>query len=139
FRFLQLHFHWGNSSARGSEHVVDDNRYCMEMHLVHMNTKYGSVEEASKHHDGVAVVAVLFKAGRVKNPNFRVIVDAVRKIQTKENVHRNITEGVVLSRLLPANKVDHFQYFGSLTTPPCSEVVTWIVLREPITVSESQV
>ncbi|XP_042146210.1 carbonic anhydrase 15-like [Ixodes scapularis] len=61
FRFLQLHFHWGNSSARGSEHVVDDNHYCMEMHLVHVNTRYETVEEASKHHDGIAVVAVLFE------------------------------------------------------------------------------
>ncbi|KAM7310930.1 carbonic anhydrase 1 [Ixodes scapularis] len=138
FRFLQFHFHWGNSSARGSEHVVDDNSYSMEMHLVHMNTKYTSVEQASKHGDGLAVVAVLFKVGQVDNLYFDVIVDAVRQVQTGENVHMNVTKPVVLSHLLPKNGVDHFQYFGSLTTPPCSEAVTWIVLRKAVTMSERQ-
>uniref|UniRef100_A0A147BEV1 Carbonic anhydrase n=1 Tax=Ixodes ricinus TaxID=34613 RepID=A0A147BEV1_IXORI len=139
FRFLQFHFHWGNSSARGSEHVVDDNSYSMEMHLVHMNTKYTSVEQASKHGDGLAVVAVLFKVVREEdNRDFEVIVDAVGQVQTGENMHMNVTKPVVLSRLLPKNTVDHFQYFGSLTTPPCSEAVTWIVLRKAVAISERQ-
>ncbi|CAN7986458.1 unnamed protein product [Ixodes hexagonus] len=138
FMFLQFHFHWGGSSTRGSEHVVDDHRYSMEMHLVHINTRYRSVEDASKHDDGLAVVAVLFQAGPEDNPNFWMIINAARKIQTVENYHLNITGPVLLGRLLPRNAVDHFQYFGSLTTPPCSEAVTWVVLRQPVAISEAQ-
>ncbi|XP_076364076.1 carbonic anhydrase 6-like isoform X2 [Tachypleus tridentatus] len=59
YKFQQLHFHWGNEDSMGSEHTVDDKTYCMEMHLVHYNSKYRS-DEAIKYPDGLAVVAVLF-------------------------------------------------------------------------------
>ncbi|MEO0684669.1 MAG: carbonic anhydrase family protein, partial [Cyanobacteria bacterium J06649_11] len=40
--------------------------------------------------------------------------------------------------LLPEDK-DYYHYFGSLTTPPCSETVNWIVLKEPVEISSPQV
>ncbi len=39
YRFLQLHFHWGGASDRGSEHTVEDMAYPLELHLVHYNEK----------------------------------------------------------------------------------------------------
>jgi len=41
--------------------------------------------------------------------------------------------------LLPRQSRDYFHYMGSLTTAPCSEIVSWFVLKEPIVVSETQV
>ncbi len=39
FNFAQLHFHWGSSDGRGSEHTVEGSAYPLEMHLVHYNHK----------------------------------------------------------------------------------------------------
>ena len=56
-----VHFHWGSKDAHGSEHVVDGQRFSMEMHIVHRNSKYRSVEEAREHEDGLAVLSVLYQ------------------------------------------------------------------------------
>ncbi|XP_049527471.1 protein-cysteine N-palmitoyltransferase HHAT-like [Dermacentor silvarum] len=61
YNFKQLHFHWGAKSTEGSEHHVDGKSNAMEMHLVHINTEYGSAREAYKHPDGFLVVGVLCK------------------------------------------------------------------------------
>lgn len=55
-----LHFHWGSKDTHGSEHVIDNHRYSMEMHILHRNGKYQTVEEARQHEDGLAVVAVFY-------------------------------------------------------------------------------
>lgn len=61
-RFIteSVHFHWGSKDTHGSEHVIDNQRYSMEMHILHRNTKYQTVEEARKHTDGLAVLAVFY-------------------------------------------------------------------------------
>jgi carbonic anhydrase len=41
-------------------------------------------------------------------------------------------------QLLPENSRQYYRYQGSLTTPPCSEIVTWLVLKQPVSVSKSQ-
>merc|ERR1740131_266234 len=46
YEFLQYHIHWGLAEDAGSEHTVDGRTYPMELHLVHRNVKYGTVEEA---------------------------------------------------------------------------------------------
>lgn len=55
-----LHFHWGKDNDRGSEHMVNNVRYPMEMHLVHRNKKYNTTSEALNHKDGIAVLGFFF-------------------------------------------------------------------------------
>ena len=40
FNFLQLHWHWGSNSSQGSEHTLNGKEFPIEIHLVHVNTKY---------------------------------------------------------------------------------------------------
>ena len=61
FQFLQSHWHWGSSDAQGSEHKVEGKSFPMELHLVHWNKKYSSVEEAVNKEDGLAVIAFLYQ------------------------------------------------------------------------------
>ena len=112
----QFHFH------HPSEHLVDGKGFAMEAHFVH---------EAA---DGLAVVGVLMVPGK-PNAAFKKIVATM---PPDEGPPASADPAVVPSRLLPAQRT-YFHYEGSLTTPPCSEAVDWIVLAHPIEVDEADI
>jgi carbonic anhydrase len=56
YEYLSLHFHWGDKNSRGAEHVLNDIRYPLELHMIHINRKYQTIEEALEHRDGLAVL-----------------------------------------------------------------------------------
>lgn len=62
---MSAHLHWGSPTSKGSEHTIDGHRFDVEMHIVHKNRKYKSMEMASRAHDGLLVVGVLFKKVKV--------------------------------------------------------------------------
>ena len=141
----QLHFHWGNNSNQGSEHEIDGKSYPLEMHIVHYNSKYKSVSEAVEYNkrDGLAVISVLFEISKHDNENLEPIIEKTRAVSSGEGeefVSGSGIGGVSLADLLP-KKADKnfFTYSGSLTTPPCAEVVTWFILKEKSTISERQI
>ena len=61
FLFEQLHFHWGSKNSLGSEHSIFGQKFPVEMHIVHYNDKYGSIEEAFDRPDGLLVIAVFLQ------------------------------------------------------------------------------
>lgn len=113
----QFHFH------APSEHHIRGTAFPMEMHLVHQDAK-----------GRVVVVAVPMKTG-AKTPALRALWDWLPdQIGKKVSLPLDLDIGV----LLPKNP-HYFSYSGSLTTPPCTEGVRWIVLQEPIEISEEDV
>ncbi|XP_074064674.1 carbonic anhydrase 2-like isoform X2 [Macrotis lagotis] len=136
YRLIQLHFHWGGSdNPKGSEHIVDGNKYAAELHLVHWNTKYDDFQVAVTKDDGLAVVGVFLEIGS-DNQGMQKIVESLNKIQTKgEN---SVFQDFNPLCLLPESLECYYTYPGSLTTPPLLECVTWIVLKDPIAVSHDQ-
>jgi carbonic anhydrase len=118
YELLQFHFH------APSEHTVKDAFYDMEMHLVHKSDK-----------DDLAVVGVFLKKG---NPN--KIIQALWDNLPTEIDKENVVEGLSVnaSGLLPKD-TKYYHYYGSLTTPPCTEGVNWSMLTTPIEVSEEQI
>ena len=132
FRLVQFHFH------KPSEEAINGERTDMVAHLVH------------QHHDGdLAVVAVLMST--IKPASSRKYWwgdDSVKENTFINTLWNNVplvkgkTEapGVMIdiNQMLPEDK-SYFTYMGSLTTPPCSENVLWLVLKNPIYVSEEQV
>ncbi|KAG8441874.1 hypothetical protein GDO86_010886 [Hymenochirus boettgeri] len=134
YRLRQLQFHWGSSDDQGSEHVIDGLSYAGEIHFIHWNSKYDNVTEARKHPDGVAILAVFLKIGKAK-PHLKLVLEALDCIKTKgKKAHFTDFDPTIL---FPASR-DYWMYQGSFTTPPCEECVTWLLLREPITVSSEQ-
>ncbi|XP_010744816.2 carbonic anhydrase 1 [Larimichthys crocea] len=134
YRLKQFHFHWGASDDRGSEHTVEGTKYPAELHLVHWNTKYPSFGEAAGQPDGLAVVGVFLKCGD-DNASLQKILDAFDSIKAKGK--QTSFCGFDPTALLPGS-LDYWTYLGSLTTPPLLESVTWIVCKEPISVSCEQ-
>jgi carbonic anhydrase len=117
YKLLQVHFH------RPSEHMIGGKNFPMEAHFVHRN-------EAG----GLAVVGVLIAEGR-PNAAFGKIV---KTMPAAEGPAVKADAGIDPHALLP-HKLGYFRYPGSLTTPPCSEVVEWLLLTTPIQVSSADV
>lgn len=116
YDLLQFHFH------TPSEGQINGKNYDMVAHLVH---KSSSGE--------LAVVAVLFDIGLAH----RGLDNIWRAIPVKEGHEVSQQISVQALRLLPRDR-SYFTYSGSLTTPPCSEGVRWLVLKKPVTLSSAQ-
>jgi carbonic anhydrase len=117
YKLRQFHFH------RPSEHRIGGRSFPMEVHFVHANAA-GSL----------AVVGVLMVAGR-PNWAFSKIVSTMP--QNQEPAVK-ADPGIDPNALLPAKRA-YFRYSGSLTTPPCTETVEWLVLTDPIQVADADI
>ncbi|XP_049835561.1 carbonic anhydrase 13-like [Schistocerca gregaria] len=127
----QFHCHWGCS-----EHTVDGRGYAGELHLVHWNiSKYQSFSEAAGQPDGLGVLGIFVEEGDV-HEEFQKIVDALPKI-TLKGQKTELSDPVDPNKLLP-DFSQYWTYEGSLTTPPCNESVIWMISKQPIRVSGSQ-
>ncbi|MFE1591229.1 carbonic anhydrase [Nocardia sp. NPDC058705] len=116
FTLTQFHFHLP------SEHTVDGTETAMELHLVHAAAS-----------GRLAVLAVLLRADKEPSPLSRVL--------TASPTHPGRTEAVtaVDPRGFVPTDLAQFRYQGSLTTPPCTEGVEWIVFRHSAPVSVTDV
>ncbi|KAM9621667.1 carbonic anhydrase 15-like isoform 2-T2 [Trichechus inunguis] len=146
YRALQLHFHWGAPARAGSEHSLDGERRphgggtrsmggaprkCWgasgvagillmsvppQMHVVHKNTRYRSLQEALGHPDGLAVLAVLLAEQDTDNVNFSVLVSGLKNVSGQG----------------AAGLARYYRYPGSLTTPGCEPAVLWTVFEDSV-------
>jgi len=117
WELVQFHFH------RPSEERIDGRQFDMVAHLVH------------KDSDGkLAVVAVLLDRGSIQ-PIIQTVWNNLPLEKGEESSSRAVID---LNHLLPPDR-RYFTYMGSLTTPPCSEGVLWMVMRQPVPVSQEQI
>lgn len=112
----QFHFH------ASSENTLHGKHSAMEMHLVHKNT-------AGK----IAVVAVMFDVGAA-NPELDKLWSVMPE---KAESDAALKTSLDINKLIPTNRT-YWRFSGSLTTPPCSEGVAWLVMKHPLTLSEAQ-
>jgi carbonic anhydrase len=114
----QFHFH------RPSEEKVHGEGHQLSLHLVHADAG-----------GQLAVVAVLLDAG-TESRFVRVLWGQLPKEEEKEERRDDVPINV--ADMLPADR-GYYTFEGSLTTPPCSENVTWLVLKQPVTLSTDQI
>ena len=119
YKLEQFHFH------TASEHAVAGAHDPMELHLVHKNAQ-----------GGLAVVGVLLKAG-AENPAYASVFQNL-PTQVSEQPVPVAGATVDANQLLPAQR-SYWRYNGSLTTPPCSEGVKWLVMNTPVELSDAQI
>jgi len=141
FEFAQLHWHWGSEDSHGSEHTIDAKIYPMEVHLVHWNKKYGTIGEALKHTDGLAVIGFMYEVSVFVNAEYQNIVDSFSKIGNNRGEKEKLGKTVKLNDIVPPmfGSLDAYYYYqGSLTTPTCNEAVLWTVALNTIPISMDQ-
>merc|ERR1711936_389717 len=151
FYFLQLHWHWGSDSSQGSEHTLNGKEFPIEIHLVHVNTKYLDENGAPTNDnlvqpDGLAVLGVFYEISEEDNAGLtdvlakvsEVAVETARKRKKGRAGPVELDMSLALETLLPADTRHYYHYQGGLTTPTCNEAVLWTNFMSMQTISEAQ-
>ena len=117
FVLKQFHLH------SPSENLIKGKSYPLEIHFVHANTQ-----------GELAVVAMMFEQG-TENPMLKRMWKRLPKKQGEKVV---LKKSQPVNEMLPKN-LDYYRFSGSLTTPPCSEGVRWLILKEIQQASATQI
>jgi carbonic anhydrase len=118
YQLVQFHFH------HPAEERVNDKGFAMVAHLVHKN-------EAGQ----LAVVAVLIDPGAPNPLMEQVWTHMPLDVNDRVGLPADLID---VNQMLPADQ-RYYQFFGSLTTPPCTEGVLWLVMKQPMTASQEQI
>jgi carbonic anhydrase len=117
FELKQFHFH------APSENHIQGESFPLEAHLVHASDE-----------GALAVVAVMFEEG----DEAAGLADAWNEMPEQAGDEHLLSEQASASALLPSDH-DYYRFNGSLTTPPCTEGVRWLVMKQPLTASKEQI
>lgn len=117
YDFKQMHFH------RKSEHTIDGKNEELEIHIVHQDNNEN------------LLVLTLFAVEGEYNEIIGSIFSNIPKTKNEP-----VNTGILLdpSELMPEDQ-SYYTYFGSLTTPPCSASVQFVIMKEPIQISREQI
>jgi len=117
FALKQFHVH------SPSENQINGKSFPMEAHFVHADT------------DGkLAVIAVMFEEGKANAE----LQKAWKSMPHGAGEEVTLKENIIGTAVMPSDK-SYYRFSGSLTTPPCTEGVTWLVLKKPVTASKEQI
>lgn len=112
YALQQLHWH------SPSEHSIDGRKFAMELHMVHKSCE-----------DMYAVVSMMYKIGEPNSflAEIEESIDAIKKIDDGEE-----EIGIIDAGHVKRGTQKYYRYIGSLTTPPCSESVVWIIVKKVV-------
>lgn len=114
-KFIQFH--------SPSEHTLHGKDFPLEAQFYHADSK-----------GAVTIVSVMFKEGKA-NP---VIDKLFGELTPTVAAPVQLKTRLIASELMPTNQ-EYFRYSGSLTTPPCTEGVRWVIMKNPLSIAKEQV
>lgn len=117
YELLQFHFHGL------SEHTVGGQQYPLEVHLVHQSAA-----------GDLAVIGVFFEIGAEND----FLANFEGNLPDTDGATYTSADLVNITDVLPTD-TGYYTYSGSLTTPPCNEIVTWLVMKSSVEASSNQI
>ena len=117
YQMKQVHFH------APSENTIRGQSFPLEAHFVHADSK-----------GNLTVIGVMFTEGKA-NPGLTKLWE---QIPNEVGEPTALKSRVIPSELIPGNH-SYYRFSGSLTTPPCSEGVRWLLMKNPLTASKEQI
>lgn len=134
YKLVQFHFHWGAKNGHGSEHKIDGKQADAELHFVHMKSHFKEFKEALQDQNGLAVLGVMLKEDNAKAKGVLMPLlkhyDGSGRLKHHKKIEWPKDAAFNIQSLVPDLK-NYMTYHGSLTTPPLTECVHWLVATEP--------
>jgi carbonic anhydrase len=117
YQLKQVHFH------APSENTIHGKSFPLEAHFVHADSK-----------GNLTVIGVMYTEGKA-NPALEKLW---AQLPNEVSEPTALKTRVIPSELIPENR-GYYRFSGSLTTPPCSEGVRWLLMKNPMTASKEQI
>ncbi|RZF38167.1 hypothetical protein LSTR_LSTR005528 [Laodelphax striatellus] len=136
YKFLQLHFHWGNKNEEGSFHTFDNEALPLELHAIFLKECYETQEEALKHSDGMIVLVYVYKVHDSGNSSIEVISQLCPLVE--EGGNSVFCPPLEIGSLLYPFSHDYFVYWGSIKVNEKGHAMLWLLCRHPFAITTEQ-
>ncbi|XP_059521960.1 carbonic anhydrase-related protein 11 isoform X2 [Myotis daubentonii] len=137
-RLSELRLLFGARDGAGSEHQINHQGFSAEVQLIHFNQElYGNLSAASRGPNGLAILSLFVNVAGSSNPFLSRLLnrDTITRISYKNDAY--FLQDLSLELLFPES-FGFITYQGSLSTPPCSETVTWILIDRVLNITSLQ-
>ncbi|CAH1402921.1 unnamed protein product [Nezara viridula] len=129
FLFYNMHFHWSDTNAKGSEHKINHEIFPFEMHVLWRNEAYKTARKAKREYDGIVIMAYLFEVSPNENQLLEPIVDCLEEV--KKGVSSTyMKDSASVSELIRLFEDDYFLYRGCVKDSKMTHQVTWMVSKQ---------
>lgn len=139
FVLQYVQFFWSSDGGdeESSLHRVNGVGFPLEIHFVHMNTKYTNIDEAFKMPEGLLILSALAVPSTHESYLFDRILEELANI-SRPIQQVPLEEDSTWRGLLPADTSRFYRYQGSMILPPCHESVQWIVFEDKLKLGQRQ-
>ncbi|XP_031554974.1 carbonic anhydrase 1-like [Actinia tenebrosa] len=138
YQLAMIRFHWSADDNTGSEHQVEGNGFPLEVQFLHWNKeRYENIGQALTGEEGICILAVLYQVGNEDHEGMKEITKLLTRIDHKGCFSSEVKTAINLGDFIPDHP-NYWTYQGSLTTPPLTENVTWVVCQTTMILSPEQ-